>query len=262
MIKLIATDLDGTLFTKENKKELIEKENIKVLQRFHNKNGIVAVVTGRGPIYCDYVSNKLGFKCYDLSLNGSLNGFNHLLGTIDDRLIDVLKKRLKKFNKPYIMIVSGKDGVLYSFKNKFFFYMSSFLKKRRKKYVNKLSKINFKKNLNIEICKVLIYFQKHDDLIIFKEEILDLVKEATFYFYKEGIEISPLGCNKGNAVLNLINNLGIDKNEVLVIGDSYNDLSMFELFNNSISFSYAEKEVQAKAKNIIDEFMEIENYLY
>jgi len=125
-----------------------------------------------------------------------------------------------------------------------------------------LSKINFKKNLNIEICKVLIYFQKHDDLIIFKEEILDLVKEATFYFYKEGIEISPLGCNKGNAVLNLINNLGIDKNEVLVIGDSYNDLSMFELFNNSISFSYAEKEVQAKAKNIIDEFMEIENYLY
>ena len=32
MIKLIATDLDGTLFTKENKKELIEKENIKVLR--------------------------------------------------------------------------------------------------------------------------------------------------------------------------------------------------------------------------------------
>ena len=47
MIKLLATDLDGTLFYPKRKFTLMTRKNAKFLKDFYNAGGKVMLVTGR-----------------------------------------------------------------------------------------------------------------------------------------------------------------------------------------------------------------------
>ncbi len=264
MIKLLATDLDGTLFSTDNGKEIIKEENIKMLQKFHNLGGQIAIVTGRGSFYSDWVSKKLGFFCYDLSLNGAVNSNQ----VISKEIVLKLLQELKEFAKNYSFFLSSKKGKVYALRNKYFLDTFLYIKKREKKYVNKLSKIRFnnKKIKKIieknEVTKIIIHFKKEENQLLFKEHLKKYLPYFNFYQYKETYEINPKGTSKGIALDNLVKELNLKKDEVFVIGDSKNDVSMFEMFNNSASFSYSLEEIKEKTKYVVDNFLDIEPYLY
>ena len=42
------------------------------------------------------------------------------------------------------------------------------------------------------------------------------------------VDILPAGCSKGNAVMNLARRRGVEREEILAIGDNWNDVSMLE----------------------------------
>ena len=46
--------------------------------------------------------------------------------------------------------------------------------------------------------------------------------------------------------------MGIDKSEVMVLGDSFNDYSMFEVFEESVAMENAVPEIKKIAKYITD----------
>ena len=48
-----------------------------------------------------------------------------------------------------------------------------------------------------------------------------------------------------------IQKMGIRPEEVMVIGDGANDLSMFELFENSVAVANAIDEIKGKAKYLV-----------
>lgn len=268
MIKLIATDLDGTLFSRKNCEEIIEDSSIKVLRKFHQKGGQVAVVTGRGPFYTKWVSKKLGFECFDLSLNGAYNHFTKEAKTIPSEIVKSLFSKLKQLNKPYVTMISSKDGIMFLEKNKFYAYRNFWLQKRNEKYVNLLSLAEldnkrFKEIIdNNETAKILIYFKKDEDKVEYDKMIKNEKNEAAIYIYNSEIEVNAKGTSKGNAVKQLQEAINLQDEEILVVGDSYNDISMLELFPNSCTFSYANYDVQKVANYVVDEFKEIENYLY
>lgn len=264
MIKLLATDLDGTLFTFDNNKEIIKEENIKMLQKFHNEGGKVAIVTGRGPFYTNWVSQKLGFPCFDLSLNGASNSSK----IIPNEIVEQIIKKLKQFDKSYSLLLSSKDGKMYSLINKYFIDTFLYLKKRDKKYVNKLSKTKFsnKKIQQIikenQVKKIIINFKNKDNHHQFYSYLEEYLSSFSLYYYKDAYEINPKGCSKGEALIDLIDELNFKKEDVFVIGDSKNDVSMFDVFKNSASFSYSLEEIQEKTKYVVDKFLDIEPYLY
>lgn len=268
MIKLLATDLDGTLFSKSNIKEIIEEENIILLRLFHNMGGNVAVVSGRGSLYCKWVSKKLGFECYDLSLNGAYNGFSKTAKTIPNKSILSILEKLKEYNKPYTFLLSSSDGIMYALKNRFFMYSYKYLKQRNKKYVNRISKTIFSNQKirqiikNNQVCKVLIYFKNKDDHHNFYSYIQEFQNDLSLYYYNDSYEINAKECSKGLALEELMKQLKIKEDEVLVIGDGKNDISMLERFNNAFTFTYSSDQVKKSAKIIIEKFKDIENYLY
>ena len=58
-------------------------------------------------------------------------------------------------------------------------------------------------------------------------------------------------------------NLGISKDNILVVGDSGNDVSMFDCFNaNSYCMSHAPDSVKAHAAHVIDKVADLEQILY
>ena len=78
----------------------------------------------------------------------------------------------------------------------------------------------------------------------------------------EFIEISPYGCSKSNGLKLLENYLKINHNDVFVIGDSGNDISMFKEYqDNSFCMYHAPLSVSKYAKHTIKRFEKVKDYL-
>ncbi|MFD2506882.1 HAD hydrolase family protein [Halalkalibacter alkalisediminis] len=60
----------------------------------------------------------------------------------------------------------------------------------------------------------------------------------------DNIEITHVQAQKGLAVKAWATQHGIDMNEVMVIGDSFNDISMFEIAKYRIAMGNAEPEIK------------------
>ncbi len=66
------------------------------------------------------------------------------------------------------------------------------------------------------------------------------------------IEVSPKGIEKAEAINALINKLNITKDEIVVFGDAENDLSMFKAFDNSFAMSNGMQIVKEHAAFITE----------
>lgn len=60
-------------------------------------------------------------------------------------------------------------------------------------------------------------------------------------------EIALLGVNKGSAILEVLEILGIDASDAVGIGDSWNDVEMFEVVGTAVAMGGADPDLQAKA---------------
>ena len=75
------------------------------------------------------------------------------------------------------------------------------------------------------------------------------------------IETVMKGENKGKAILLVAEKLGLSLDEIAVIGDNENDLPMIELVPNSFAMSHSKEEVKAKAKYVVEAVHEMSKYL-
>jgi hydroxymethylpyrimidine pyrophosphatase-like HAD family hydrolase len=69
------------------------------------------------------------------------------------------------------------------------------------------------------------------------------------------------GTNKAHALKELLKVKGMQENEVAVVGDSGNDIPLFENFENSFVMKQAPEEVKMKAKVTLKSFDDLENYI-
>lgn len=75
------------------------------------------------------------------------------------------------------------------------------------------------------------------------------------------LDIMPKHINKGAAVKRLIEEKGIKPEEIACVGDSYNDISMFELTPHSFAMPQAEPDVKAKANHVVNSVQEAIEHL-
>ena len=95
------------------------------------------------------------------------------------------------------------------------------------------------------------------------DELTPLFPDMTFSWCNQMIEITPKGCSKSNAISFYLDYEKISHDNVYVVGDSGNDISMFEDFpEHSYCMSHAQDSVKKKAKHIIKRFHELEKELY
>ena len=73
---------------------------------------------------------------------------------------------------------------------------------------------------------------------------------------KYTIDITNKDNSKGNAINELCKARGISLKDIFVIGDSYNDISMFKITDNSFVMSEADDFVKNKAKNVVSSVKE------
>lgn len=66
------------------------------------------------------------------------------------------------------------------------------------------------------------------------------------------LEFTELGVTKGTSLNHLIQKLGITREEVIAIGDSYNDLAMIEFAGLGVAMGNAPDDIKAKANFVTD----------
>lgn len=269
MIKLIASDMDGTLL---NDDHIISEENLKAIRKAQEMGRHFTIVTGR-----DYAAVKSYLEECDLKCECILNNgaeYRDVKGNVIESVhmnknsvkivIDMLNEaglciQLMTNKGTYITNKeSDKKAIIDRFKlfnpkmteEEVIEFVEEFGKQRGIKEIDNVYDIL---ESDIDILKI-VTFDNDEKLIAdlkenLRENTSDLAIASTF---SNDIEISDIKAQKGLILAKTIKKMGIDKSEVIVLGDSFNDYSMFTEFENSYAMENAIPEIKEIAKYITD----------
>ena len=266
MSKLLASDIDGTLLL--NRK--IHHKSIENIDRFKNDGNLFILSTGRALCELDSIINeyKLDVDAYVLCngafiLYKSLNIIEDF--KIDSDIVYKISKYVLSTNNFTLSVLDGYKSYLIKSKSilkaRNLFNLNS-LKKIYKMLINKSSNLellnlnHLKDNdLNINIMSIYSLNDNVEKAENLKNYLNDEFGEyITAYRNKYFVDVVFKGCSKATGIEKVCKNFNLADNNVYVIGDSWNDLSMFERYDNSYTFTYAEKTLQKKANKVIDSF--------
>ena len=273
MIKLIATDLDGTLLNPKRIISLVATENKKILKDFVKNGGKVVLASGRSKILCDKVSKAMNIKADYITAAGGLS-------FVDDKVFkgefvdfDTLYKIEMKmaFSRiRFIRLASIENDQLVNFayhklvRQEKLFWLAYALSNGR--YFEPYKMITYdegRKALKAGVYRLTYFYYTHTPEI--EKLVDDLIKrfsdKVEIYHTDHAIEITPLGYNKGTMLEAICQHYGINEDEVLVVGDGVNDIPMFKRFKNSIAMAHAKESVKKEALTTIKYFKEIKDFL-
>ncbi|WP_067839353.1 Cof-type HAD-IIB family hydrolase [Amphibacillus sediminis] len=100
----------------------------------------------------------------------------------------------------------------------------------------------------------LYTFSKSRTDIIQWQKVLDQMKQelpfTTSSSTAHNIEIMVANKNKATGVKSFLDRIGLTSDQILVMGDSYNDLEMFKLAGHTVAMKNAPTEIQALADEV------------
>lgn len=268
MIKVIASDMDGTLL---NNNHVFSEKTIQSIKRAC-KNGIrFMVVTGRNYVSameplgktdlvcdyilssgaeirnpqkqvqmsialtfdeCEYLYNKL--KRYPIGIMFCSEQLNYILGTFeeaDDGILDYIK---------FFHDTKEKEEL-----RKTELYRQMWAKTKELPDYEALRKNN------VPITKMFLVSDDVDMLQEIKEELEENGNLAVSSSFINNLEVTDIKAQKGPILKEYIESLGYTMDEVMVLGDSLNDYSMMEMdFGATIAMENADEEIKKVAKYI------------
>ena len=269
MYKLIAIDLDGTLLDSYGN---IDKETKDALEKAKKKGVEIVLASGRPIKSTLSIARELGIDNYIISGNGSI-----LLDVQNDELLfeGFLDKEevysVAKFceeNSIYYNVYTIDEIVCGQIKyNTIFYHTENTYKPADKKtdinlvdntyrYIKSLKDTKF---LKITIAdesekifnNIIKKLRENEDLTILDTSYMSrkIIRQGSFnveinYFYTE---ITKKNINKWRAIDALIKKLGIKKEEVITIGDNFNDIEMIENAGLGVAMENASEDIKKLA---------------
>ncbi len=238
MIKLVVTDMDGTLLNDE--KELSPGFQ-HVYQKLQEKGIHFAVASGR-PSYSlkpqfDFFDHNIMFICD----NGAFINIERdpiVVKPLDISFVRSIIKDVRKEKGVYITVC----GVETSYIEK---SQEDFLPEARK-YYKGLTVVDDLMDLDETILKIALFDSK-----TWKENSWDVWQKYTDHLAiapssEHWIDIMPIEVNKGMALKIVQEKLGVSNDETMAFGDYLNDLEMLKM----AKYSYAMQNAHPKIKDI------------
>jgi len=238
-VKLIVTDMDGTLL---NSKHEVSERFFELHKALKEKNIHFAAASGRQ--YQSIISKLLPIK-KDITIiaeNGAYAKQDDQELFYFDVSIDVLLNSLS-----YLKDVEGIGVILCGKKY-------AYLENSNPEFVNTIKQFyssykiveNFTEVTNDTFFKMAIYHPTCSETYIYPK-VKHLSKSMQVIVSgKKWLDISNLEANKGNALQKLQQNLGVTASETMAFGDYNNDLKMLE----KADFSFAMKNAHPDVKEI------------
>ncbi len=275
MIKLIATDLDGTLFYPKNRVYARPKKNRIFLRNFIDRGGKLCRVSGRNVKILPRIRKGLKRESDFIGCNGGYikdgKGFH------DRKPLN--KRKRKEFYEKYLpdknvigWVLFDQYDFLYITKphrstvSVVLYYLYNYLRPAFREIRLGEDALFEKKRMTSDSYKRRLLFgvgkKAKKKAALYKEKRQKEYGDF-FSFADSGptVEVTAPGANKGDVLRKYCQEHGISPDEVLVCGDSGNDLTRFARFPHSFARSHSEDTFKAKANHVIHHVYDLKKYL-
>ena len=276
MQKVLAIDLDGTLLYPYSNKHRISSKNVKFLQHWIDAGNRVALVSSRDSKFLRSLEEDIGRPIDVIAGIGA-----HI--EVDKKVIKhtsvnnkALKKAidfLDKYFHPLAYLLTTNEYPLIirnnSIVSKFLmvFYKLTWYRQGKCREPFVLSNDKFDEEVEKgEVVKLMTFFGLARNKKKITKEINKIIREECSDIESSWTsivnEITPGGCSKGAGVDYYCKYLKINPSDVYVVGDSGNDISMFNLYyENSYVMSKAYPSVKKYAKHVIRRVYKLDKLL-
>lgn len=242
MIKLIASDLDGTILL--NGAQSVDHSLFKTIHQLSEKGIIFAPASGR-----QYNSLKMLFEPVEKDLmyiaeNGALVMYKNEVvfkKPMDRKLaMDIIEDIYEHCNCE--VLVSGLNTAYIKPKEKEYLHRMTSVVKYKTSVVDSFDDIE-EDILKVSVCDISgiqnskEYFTKK-----WSDKVLTAVSGKLY------LDFTAIGVNKGTAIKNIQKKLGITPEECMAFGDNYNDIEMLDYVAHSYAMEKAVDEIKTHAK--------------
>lgn len=241
-IKLIATDLDGTLL---NSNKEISKYNQEILKIIINDYNVQLILSSGRPYEGVKNYNKLlKNNNYSIIFNGASIVDNSGKVIYKQTVEENDAKTIIKLSEKYDVCVHVYDNGKYIVSKEDFPIKSYVQKEQTIKPIIGLENIE-----TYKFDKILILGERAVLNELYKE-ILKNTDVHSSFSGELSLEITSKIGNKGNSLKWICDNKGISSDNIVAFGDNFNDIEMIEYAGIGVAMSNAEEELKQKADYI------------
>lgn len=255
-IRLVGLDLDGTLLDDSKK---ISAPTMEALEEAARQGVYLVPVTGRPHLGIPTLVRNLPFVRYIISCNGACIRDEKNGALLRERLIPAEESRalvclLQEKRVPFEVLFEGvgyAESWVYEqliAKNPHNAFLPRYVKETRRTIPDMRAFVEEGRGLE----ELFVLAGSRDSV----EEILhELHHFPNLHIVHPGpgmLELTAAGVDKGEALLALATQLGIDRSETMAIGDSGNDLTMLRAAGFSVAMGNAAPEVK-KLSDVVTE---------
>lgn len=237
MIKLIASDLDGTLL--QNGAQTLNEEIFPIIRKLNEKGILFAAASGRQYANMQRLFEPVKDDIAYICENGALVIYKNQI--LHKTIID------KALGEEILVDIRMKEGceILLSGMN------TSYLEPKTNEYAHRMQYI-VKNNVTIvkdilnvseDYLKISVYEREgiNNSEQYFKDKWGDKVTVVTSG--TEWLDMIALGTNKGSAIKILMDKLNLSSAEAMAFGDNYNDIEMLKTVGTGYVITNAKKDI-------------------
>ena len=244
-MKMIVSDLDGTLFNSDRHDYEISKELISEIQQFKEKGNIFTIATGRPIETSIEVAKNIVVNAPYISYNGAkiVDIYGNEIYSEDFKL-DIWFPFLNNIKDIGATIIFYHNGDVFCLEKTDEIYN---YEKKEKTKCSEISKEML--NSSLKVNKILIIGKVENYINMWIQLNENILREFKYIISEDNyFEIVKSNVSKGNALKILKKYLNINDNQVISIGNHMNDKELIE----EAHIGYAVANATEKLKSIAD----------
>lgn len=234
MMKLFASDYDGTYWKHTGKGQLDLKRNIKMTKRWQKEGHLFVFATGR-PISLMRLEERLHGIVYDyiVGLNGGIivskDGEILFQQAIEE---PVVRKIIKVIQTEDFLQYGITDGICGHYQTTFGWRHKTFYLFKLFNFFFKQYNLSLEESLKRPVVQISVKMKSHEQAIVFAKKMnQEFGDDIVAYSNLRHVDISAKGLSKATGVDYVAKLHHINADQVYCMGDSFNDVPMFETFH-------------------------------
>ena len=243
MIRLVATDVDGTLV--KDGSHVLDPAYFDMIRRLRRKGVYVCVCSGRQYHSIHHLFAPVAGELFFLAENGTLvryRGEDLYVNSLETGSLHELLQTARQ--------IPGVELVLCGRRSAYMEQKDPLLVEEAGKYYHRLEVVDRLDEVQDEVLKLALY----DKLGAENNSAQKLQHFGDRYKVtvsgEHWLDVTNLDANKGNAVRRAQEKLGIGSEQTMVFGDFLNDLEMIEAADHSFAMKNAHPIIRERARFI------------
>jgi Cof subfamily protein (haloacid dehalogenase superfamily) len=250
-IRLLALDIDGTLLDPQFK---ITAENLAALRGAHAAGVEIVLATGRRHDYALPVAQEIGIPCWLISSNGALvrstTGETFYSDLLPASTAARLIRHMDNFRGHAVLTFDrqGNNALALERFEELNQSISRWLQVNSPfiQYVSPLEDALIEDPIQAMYCGRVARMEEAQKRLVEAEFLSEISILKTQYDHRDLciLDILNRGCSKGNALRRWAEKHAIPREQVMAIGDNFNDLEMLEFAGVAVVMGNASHELK------------------